>query len=278
MIVIDTSPLNFSLNAAHTTEACNMHVSYRNINPTSPSYIPQSVNVNSDGTTEVIVLSAPPTDTYSLIDFISFFNADSTTTIVTIKIGAMIINKVQLNAGERLEYAEGKGWTVYNIYGSSKTVNQPGIIPSNNVWNTIILDSDVVNNNATANSLRDVGTLNFNVNAGNTYYFRFIVMFTAAATTTGSRWVIDGPTASNIAAVSTIALTSTSISTNNVSAYNLPVASSTSSANVGGNIAVIEGFIKPTNGGPVKLRFASEVANSAITAKAGSLCEWYTII
>ncbi len=59
-----------------------------------------------------------------------------------------------------------------------------------------------------------------------------------------------------------------------LTAYGLPAASNlTSAVNTAGNMAIIEGVITPTANGNVQLRFASEVASSAITAKAGSYVE-----
>jgi hypothetical protein len=57
-------------------------------------------------------------------------------------------------------------------------------------------------------------------------------------------------------------------------AYNLPAASNASSV-IAMNMAIIEGIIKPSANGTVIARFASEVANSAITAKAGSVCYYH---
>jgi hypothetical protein len=42
-----------------------------------------------------------------------------------------------------------------------------------------------------------------------------------------------------------------------------------------GNVAILEGFIQPSASGIVNARFLSEVAASAITAKAGSKVEWH---
>lgn len=55
-----------------------------------------------------------------------------------------------------------------------------------------------------------------------------------------------------------------------VQAYDLPAASNATSV-VAQNLAVIAGMIRPSANGTVIARFASEIANSAITAKAGSV-------
>ena len=68
-------------------------------------------------------------------------------------------------------------------------------------------------------------------------------------------------------------LTATSETINYNTAYDLPAASN-ASALLAGNMAVIEGIIKPSAGGTVIARFASEIAGSAVTAKAGALLQW----
>jgi hypothetical protein len=136
--------------------------------------------------------------------------------------------------------------------------------------NRVLLASDVVNNNATANTIQDVTGLSFPVTSGVTYKFRFFIIFSSDATTTGSRWTINGPSTTFLHykseyTVSTAAYTIV----NGASAYNLPAGCNTGTASTGSNIAIIEGVIKPSASGNVIARFASEISNSAITAKGG---------
>ena len=56
---------------------------------------------------------------------------------------------------------------------------------------------------------------------------------------------------------------------NFASAYNLPATANLSSL-ASGNLAVIEGTLTSAANGEVIARFASEIANSAITALAGA--------
>ena len=147
--------------------------------------------------------------------------------------------------------------------------------------NLVVLSADVVNNNATANTIADVTGLSFAVVSGGTYFFRFNIWYQAAAGTTGSRWSVNGPTAAHIAYRANYSLTTTSetvISGSN--AYGLPNASNATSAvtTSGGNMAIIEGFIVATADGTVIARFASEISGSAITAKTGSFVEWYRVV
>lgn len=114
----------------------------------------------------------------------------------------------------------------------------------------------------------------------NANYTRFVArcIYNAAATTTGSRWTIDGPAASLIGYRSQYGLTATTETLNYCNAYDLPAASNASSPFTTGDIAIIEGFILPTADGTLRVRFASEVSGSAITMKAGStlFSEFYT--
>lgn len=133
----------------------------------------------------------------------------------------------------------------------------------------VTLASDVINNNAVANTIADVTGLSFPVVVNIRYKFRFHIVYTAAATTTGSRWSINGPSTTELAYRSSYTLTAASRTFNEgLGAYNLPAASSASSI-AANNTAVIEGVIRPSASGNVIARFASEILSSAITAKAG---------
>ena len=140
----------------------------------------------------------------------------------------------------------------------------------------VTLGSDVVNNNATANTIADVTGLSFAVTAGVTYNFHALIFYTSAATTTGSRWAVNGPASPTLLAyTSQYTLTATTVTNNNAAAYDLPANGNASSAATTGNIAIIDGIIKPSANGTVIIRFASKIASSAITAKAGSTLTWW---
>lgn len=133
----------------------------------------------------------------------------------------------------------------------------------------VFLPANVVNNNAVANTIADVTGLSFPVAANVKYRFRFTIVYNAAATTTGSRWSINGPTFTALIYKSEYVLTATSRTENpGLAAYNSPAASNASSLTTN-NMAIIEGVIQPSAAGSVIARFASEIANSAITAVAG---------
>lgn len=139
---------------------------------------------------------------------------------------------------------------------------------------TVKVTSDVVNNNVAANTLANVTGLSFTANAGSTYRFRAFIEYSSAATTTGSRWTVTGPTSSYSSIRSVYTLTATTDTNNYVTGYNLPAASNATSLTAG-NIALVEGRIRPTATGTFQVQFASEVALSAITAKAGSTLTYW---
>lgn len=140
----------------------------------------------------------------------------------------------------------------------------------------LVIDTDVVNDNATLNTLEDIDDLEFPVESGARYHFRFVIPYTAALTSTGSRFTIDGPASPTYLAYrSEYTLNATSRTVNEgLGAYSLPASCNTTSLTTG-NLAIIEGIIRPSADGVVKARFASRVAGSAITAKAGA-CVQYT--
>lgn len=134
--------------------------------------------------------------------------------------------------------------------------------------NRTVLPADVAN--SATDTLADVTALSFPVKSGKKYQFKFFVVYSAAATTTGSRWTVnvaDAPT--TLFYQSRYSLTTTSETLNTgLGAVQLPAAASATSAATTGNIAIVEGIIVPSADGTVILQSASEVNGSAITAKA----------
>jgi len=131
----------------------------------------------------------------------------------------------------------------------------------------VFLPANVVNNNGTANTLADVTGLTFPVVAGSRYAFKVVIVYNSAATTTGSRWTVNGPAVTDISYRSTYNTTAAAATINTLGAYNLPSACNASSVTTN-NRAVIEGEILPSANGSVQVRFASEITASAITAIA----------
>lgn len=176
------------------------------------------------------------------------------------------------------ENALGNPSTNGQVLSSTAAGVRSWITPSGGggLWTRVVLQNDVTNNNAVANTLQDVTGLSFAVVAGQRYWFKFSIIYTAQATTTGSRWSVNGPTTTALAYTSEYSLTATTTTRNATNiAYNSPAASNATSATTGpSNTAEIQGFVQPSANGTVIARFASEVANSAIVAKTGSFVEY----
>lgn len=279
MIILSetTDSLRAVLGGAITTNQLPCYTSWRD--RTATTFVAGRTVINTNNTTNVTIAAAPTASTQRIVDFISIHNRDTVNATVTIKLDAngteYILFVTTLAAGEKLEYQEGQGFKVFANSGAIKqSINQGNNTIGSNLT-AVVLGSDVTNNNASANTIADVTGLSFSVVAGNTYVFEFNIIFTAAATTTGSRWSINGPASPTILCYTSeysLTATTTTRNANNIT-YDLPAASNaTSAGTTTGNQATIYGIIRPSANGTVIARFASEVANSAIVAKAGSAC------
>jgi hypothetical protein len=271
-----TDSLQVVLDAAVTTNQLKCMASWRDIVASPASYTPGRTVTDTNDTTDVDIVAPPAGSTQRVVDFISIFNTDTVNATVIVKFDAngteYTLFRTTLAVNEKLEYQEGQGFKVFANSGAVKQSINQGNNTVGSTLSTVVLGSDVVNNNAVANTIADVTGLSFSVVAGSTYYFQFIIPYTAAATTTGSRWSINGP--AGIATwCSEYSLTGTTTTRNaNVLTYDLPAASNATSASTTNNMAIIEGYILPSANGTVIARFASEVLSSAITAKAGAVC------
>jgi len=154
---------------------------------------------------------------------------------------------------------------------------------SNASWQSYALDrvvtitSDVTNSNATANTIANVTGLEFSILNGKLYEFEFVCIYTAAATTTGSRWCVNASAgaATNLCLTSEYSLTTTTTTRNAlIQAFDSPAASNATSATAGNNVARMRGTIRATADATFRARFASEVASSAIVCKAGSFVRY----
>jgi hypothetical protein len=265
------------------TATINTFAAFTEIN-TSTSTVDagrQGAAISSAATTTIV--AAPASNVRRSVKTLTIRNTHATTAnTVTVQVfdgtTAFELYKVTLAAGETLFYQESAGFFVHDAQGRVKSNDAAGGSGAAvNQLNLVTLASDVVNNNAVANTKRDVTGLGFSVTAGETYWFKFTIAYQSAAATTGSRWSITGPASPTILAMAqqnTLTVTTSTLGNN--SAYDTPAASNTSSvaSPLAGNMARIEGVIRPSANGTVTARFASEIANSAITAKAGSLLQW----
>ena len=279
-----TDKIIVDLLSAVTTNQLKCFVSYRDT--TATSITPGRNVISTNNTTAVDLVPSPAASTQRIVDYISIFNNDTTNENVTIQFsdnGSLYdLFVTTLSPGDKIEYQEGQGFKVLTNNGSIKTSLNQGNNPLSSAMQSVVTSTDVVNNNAVANTMADITGLSFNVLAGNRYYFKFVINYSSAATTTGSRFSVSGPASPfslNYTSEYSLTATTTTRNANNIS-YDLPATSNASSAQAitfGGNLAVIEGFIIPSADGTVIGRFASEVANSAITVKTPSIV-YYQLI
>lgn len=137
----------------------------------------------------------------------------------------------------------------------------------------IVLGSDVAN--SANNTYADVTGLSFAVLSGVSYRFRARIIYDAAAATTGSRWAVNGPTATRLAYQVTLPAVTALPASPTITQYSTYDAGTVSTATPAttNNFVLIEGIVIPSASGTVAMRFASEITGSAITAKAGSTLE-----
>ena len=263
-----------------STATVDVYAAYVDLVTTTVTPGSQKTAISSATTTTVV--SAPGSGTRNIKSLFVRNKHASTSVNVTIEVyngaTAYQINFVTLAATEALHYDEdGGGWSVRDTSGRIKG-NYANTAAAINTLNTVVLAADVINNNAVANTIADVTALSFAVTAGETYWFKFTIPYTSAATTTGCRWTVNGPAAPTMLAyTSRYPLTATTETVNYATAYDIPAASNINTLTAG-NVAVIQGHVKPSGSGTVIARFASEVLSSAITAKAGALLQWMRVL
>lgn len=234
--------------------------------------------VLTNNTAQVTLAAAPSSPNVRGVDLFTIYNNDTANAVVTVVVTKSGTDykkwKITLVPGDTFNFTKLQGAFVTDSNGSIKKTNVLGNSPVSSNLQMTVLGSDVINNNATADTLADVTGLSFAVLAGHRYRFRFNIFYTSAATTTGSRWSISGPgSPTTLNYRSVYSLAGTTVTTNNASAYDTPAASNATSL-AAGNVAEIFGFIVPSSDGTVIARFASEISSSAITALAGSFVEY----
>jgi hypothetical protein len=254
-----------------------VHASWMDLSGTTVTPGRTNTAISSAATTTIV--AAPAVSTQRNIKTLTISNTHaSTVNTVTVRYfdgtTEFQLFKRDLAAGEMVVYDEdGGGFSVRDSAGRILTRSDGLISAAVSTLNTVVLATDQTNNNGVANTMEDVTGLSFAVTAGETYWFRFAIAYTSAATTTGSRWSISGPATTLLSYTSHYTLTATTETVNSATAYDIPAASNATSLTAG-NMAIIEGVITPSANGTVIARHASEVLSSAIVAKAGSLLQW----
>jgi hypothetical protein len=269
-----------------STSSLDVQVSAMDINTTTtarPTGARKNTVIAAIATTTV--LDSPAADTLRTLKAMSARNKGSATNVVTVRHtdGTTPVEIIQasLAQGYTLQYHEAAGWWVTDAQGRAVVHNSPNAgVPITDSDTIVRLTADVTNSNATANTIADVTGLSFPILAGKLYRFEFNIVYTAAATTTGSRWSIawGGVATTYVDYTSEYSLTTTSTTRNALlQAADLPGASNASSASTGNNFALIYGVIQPNADTNLTARFASEVASSAIVAKVNSFVRYRQI-
>jgi hypothetical protein len=278
-----TDSLQVLLDGAITTNELDCTASFRET--TTTTFEPKTSDISTNGATAVTLVSAPSASTQRVIDDVSIFNNDTVNATVTVRYNRNGTFRQQFRAtlspNEKIQYTDKNGWGVYNTAGALKQSLNQGSNAIGSEVNVVVLASDVINNNAVANTLQDVTGLNFPVNIGKTYYFRFVFRYDAALTTTGSRWTVNtvgGTAVTSISYQSQYSLTTATNTINLLNTVDLPANSNATSPYTAGNSGWVEGLVTAGANGSLTLRFASEVLSSAITAKAGSVVYWQEVL
>jgi hypothetical protein len=246
----------------------NVHVSYTDKAGQQP-FIDGRLNTSITTNTTTTVLSGP-TSGQSVVRHITALiirNVDVTSQTLTVKHNDGTTNvevyKAVILAGGQIQWTEDSGWQLSTTLASGATL--------------ITAPADVAN--SAADTLADFTGLTYAVDAGDKYRFRAVCHFSADATTSGSRWTINGPaaTAASTGYSSTVSLTATTQTTNHgLAAVQLPAAASASSAATTGNIAIVEGYYTPSTAGTFAIQFAAEAGT--ITGLKGSTLEIMKVV
>jgi hypothetical protein len=273
IVLTNTDKIQVKLSGAVTLNQLECFASYRDT--TTNSITPARNAINTNGTTPVDLVGSPASSTERIVDYLSIYNSDSASAIVTVQYDAggtaysLIVT--ELSFGEKLEYQEGIGFRSLNIAGALKQASEIGF---NGItgFNSVVLASNVINSNPTQNTLEDVTGLEFSVVSGNTYWFKFIIPYSVSSASAGTRWTINGPTASALyyELMNTTNGGAFGISTG-MSTYNLPASWNTATSLTVGNVAIIEGIVTLSANGSIIARSASEVGGVSITAMAGAV-------
>jgi hypothetical protein len=265
-----------------STSALDVHASWVDLNGTTVT--PGRTNTLISTATTTTIVASPAASTYRTVKALTIRNRGVATNVVTVlhSDGTNIPELIEatLAPDTSLQYHEAAGWWVTDTQGRMVTQNATFAGTPITDSDTIVrLTSDVTNNNATANTIADVTGLSFSVTTAKLYAFEFNIVYTAAATTTGSRWSISGPTTPTyLSYTSSYSLTTTTETRNALlQAYDVPAGSNATSAATTNNWALIKGVIQPSADGTLIARFASEISGSAIVAKVNSFVRYRQI-
>ena len=142
--------------SAATTD---VHASFVDVNGSTVT--PGRTNTLISTATTTTVVGSPGASTYRTVKTLTIRNRHaSTAQDVTVlhSDGTNIpeLIKATLSAGDALHYDEHAGFTVRDLLGRIKSRSDGLASAAINSLNTVVLASDVINNNATLNTIQDV--------------------------------------------------------------------------------------------------------------------------
>lgn len=277
MIILSstTDSLQVVLAGAITTNQLRCYVAYRDT--TSTTITPNRAVTNTNSTTPVTLLSAPSASAQKIVDYISIYNADTANATVTLYINSSSttykLTETVLNPGEKLEFQEGHGFRSLTNDGSLKIADNQPVSAISAAISTVSISSNVV---TTAATYSNITGLQFSVNAGETYWFKFSLFYTMGGATRGIVPSLNGPAKTYLAYMRTIHVSA---------AINFYPSKDYDAASGGSNVlstaltstAMMEGIITVSASGTIVGRVASSVAGTSTTVRAGSLVYYQRI-
>lgn len=264
MLLLAATTDKLQLTTAVAT-AIDVHVSY--VDASNTTLVPsgagkQNTAITTATTTDI--LAAPGASTVRNAKTINIRNKDSTlantVTVIFDQNGTdFVMHSVTLLAGETLQYIEGVGWFTVE----SKVLNR------------ILRVSGADYVNATT-SFTDITGLTCPVQSGKAYSFFAHLDNLNNASTTGSRFSINGPSLSGIRMteinVVTASATAAAMSAGAAAAVNTAVIAQTTGSATSRMSILSGGFVAGADG-TFAVRGASEVAVAAgLTVRQGSFC------
>lgn len=252
----------FSVSAVDSTDATQLQVA--------------TTNQGALSTTAAALITSPASGHSLGIPNLKFTNPSANTRIITLykdsagttydattQWGTPII----LAASESAEWTP-SGWLVYDATGTPRIALPIGL---QEFVRRVTAD---VNNSGTG--FADITGLVVPLSANRKYAIEAYLFYITAATTTGARFGCNGPTSPALLALgqdsaSTPGIAGTNIASGVISAYDTAMAASTTGPGAVRAIAQIQGTIEVgSNAGNFAMRYASEVAASAVTVQRGS--------
>jgi hypothetical protein len=173
--------------------------------------------------------------------------------------------KCTLLPNEHLSYGGGQ-WTHYDANG--------GIYSAATKLSICLLVASDVTNATT--SFADVTGLTYAIKSGKRYSFEAHLTHQTNATTTGSRFGVNGPASPTVLMVNKISGETPGIAASNIAigcatAYDPDGAASTTGPGATNTVAIVSGYIQPSADGTFAIRCQSEVAVAGgLVIKAGS--------